>query len=724
MTPSPPASAASLRWLMGLFCATLGALVLVAPHRFSTPGILEPYREIWGASALLSGVALLAVAALPRRRSSLAVHALAGSTLLALAAGFAGSRFWAAVLVYAGLGLITALAGFLPANPPATPLRTRLSLALATATSLALILATAVVTAQEERLAEEQVLATQRIEARAIARNVADYVEMNGARTFAVAALAGRAPLTFESHRPLLAGSLRSYPDVTAFRSLAIDGRTIAGAGAMQIPPQILRRLAAGIRSQSRIELTTAKAGARFLLLIGAPILDGGNEVVGVLVAAFDSETLARRIARPGSSVALGDGNGSLIAFRSQIHRHDEVSALPVGWDRQFRLSRRVARPGSVAGFAMVPGLGWVVAVEQPRSAALAGVRRGRDFAFGLLVLVVPLAVVGGVVAARLITRPLGRLADAVSELTTGNLAAPVATGSGVTEVERLAIAFRDMRDRLAERTRESERLADELRARAETLTEMDRRKNDFLAMLAHELRNPLGAIANASYLLEQSEPAEPHQQRAVAIIRRQIRHLVRMVEDLLDVSRVTRGKVELRRERIDFGEVVQHALETARPLAETKHQVLREELTSEPLPLDGDATRLEQVLSNLLRNAVKFTGKGGTIEISVDRDGAGEAVVLVRDDGIGIAPHLLPRIFDLFAQGEQTLDRSGAGLGIGLTLVRRLVEMHGGRVEARSSGSGKGSEFEVRLPLAALTTPTPPLPEGEEGKKKPLGVS
>jgi signal transduction histidine kinase len=348
----------------------------------------------------------------------------------------------------------------------------------------------------------------------------------------------------------------------------------------------------------------------------------------------------------------------------------------------------------------MVPALGWVVAVEQPRSAALAGVRRGRDFALGLLVLVIPLAIVAGVVVARRIARPLGRLADAVSELTAGNMAVPIDTRGGVTEVARLGAAFREMRDRLAERTQESERLAAELRARAETLAEMDRRKNDFLAMLAHELRNPLGAIANASYILEQCEPADPQMERAVTIIRRQIQHLVRMIEDLLDVSRITRGKVELRREPLDLGVVVAHAVETARPLAEAKQQTLREALASEPLPLNGDATRLEQVLSNLLRNAVKFTRQGGTIEVSLARDGGAEAVVTVRDDGIGIAPDLLPRVFDLFAQGEQTLDRAGAGLGIGLTLVRRLVEMHGGRVKAASAGPGQGSEFEVRLPL------------------------
>jgi signal transduction histidine kinase len=818
--------------MMGFLCSVLGALMLVAPHRFWAPGVLTHYRGWWGVAAVLSGVSLLAVATLrPRRETRLGAHGLTGFTLLALATSFAAAGIWVAAITYVALGLGTALAGFLPARlperePPArdlfallmgavstvngaiqifwpelqaatyfdlsrpylpwlgavqilggtlllyahlrrahsprllwsahlaagagfllygtvvslprhawtaiavnwayafslallpwlsvrlawldtAALRTRFALILATATSLALIFATALVTAQEERLAEEQVLATQQIEAHAIARNVRDYVEMNGARTFAIAALAGRTPLNPEAQRRLLASSRRSYPDVTAFRTVALDGLVIAAAGDVEIPPRLLRALAAEMRRepQPSLQLVPATVEEYSLLLLRSPIRRGDGRVTGLLVAAFDSGALARRIARPGSSVWLADGHGRLIAERNLVPGGSEVAALPADWDRRVRAGGVVARSG-VAGFAVAPGLGWVVAVERPRAEALAGVRRGRDLAFGLLLLVVPLAVAGGVAVARRIARPLGSLSEAVGELTAGNLAAPIA-GSGVTEVARLSAAFREMRDRLAERTRESERLAAELRARAETLAEMDRRKDEFLAMLAHELRNPLGAIANASYILEQLAPAETQLERAVAIIRRQIQHLVRMVDDLLDVSRITRDKVELRRERLDLGEVVRNALETTRPLAEAKRQTLRTELTAEPLPLDGDATRLEQVLSNLLRNAVKFTGEGGAIEVSTCRDGAGEVRIVVRDNGIGIAPDLLPRVFDLFAQGEQALDRSGAGLGIGLTLVRRLVEMHGGRVEVRSDGPGHGCEFEVRLPLAA--EPTPP---------------
>jgi signal transduction histidine kinase len=346
-----------------------------------------------------------------------------------------------------------------------------------------------------------------------------------------------------------------------------------------------------------------------------------------------------------------------------------------------------------------VPGLEWVVAVEKPRAAALAGVRRGRDLAFGLLLLVVPLAVIGGTVVARLIAKPLGTLADAVDQLTAGNPAAPLET-SDIAEVARLSAAFREMRGRLAVRTRESERLAAELRARAEALAETDRRKDEFLAMLAHELRNPLGAIANASYVLEQAGPSGPPMDRAVPVIQRQIQHLVRLVDDLLDVSRITRGKIELRKQALDLRDAVRGAVEMTRPLIESKRHELKVELPSDPLPMNADVTRLEQVLGNLIRNAAKYTEPGGHIEVRAWKED-GQAVVCVKDDGIGIGPELLPRIFDLFIQGEQGLDRSGGGLGIGLTLVRRLIEMHGGQVEARSEGAGRGSEFTVRLPLS-----------------------
>jgi signal transduction histidine kinase len=406
--------------------------------------------------------------------------------------------------------------------------------------------------------------------------------------------------------------------------------------------------------------------------------------------------------------VMLADGTGQEIARFDRTRRDGPSAPLPAGWDREVAAGRAPAIGSRLATFSRLPQLGWAVAVERPRAAALAGVRRGRDLAFGLLVACTLLAIAAGLVTARRIARPLGTLADAVDQVTAGNLWAPLSP-SRVSEVARLSAAFRVMRDRLAARTAESERLAAELLARADALAETDRRKDEFLAMLAHELRNPLGAIANASYVLEQTVDGG-QQERAAAVVKRQVQHLVRMIDDLLDVSRITRGKVELKREPLDLVEVVRQAIEGTRPALEARGHALEVALPAEPLPISADVTRLEQVLSNLLRNAAKFTEPGGSIAVAV-RAEEGRGVVRVRDSGVGIPPELLPRVFDLFTQGEQGLDRAGAGLGIGLTMVKRLVELHGGQVEARSEGHGRGAELVVRLPLAAHHGPVAEQP-------------
>ncbi|MFY9822282.1 MAG: sensor histidine kinase [Thermoanaerobaculia bacterium] len=697
--------------VIGLVATVTGFSMTALPKLFQG-AFYGPYQgslRVLGLAMLLGGPLLAWSQFVPRlgRRQLWAIHVFAGTAFFTFGVLIAlPGRLWTGIAMYCGGGIMVAILPWLRRRLAAldtASLQTRLALALAIATSLALVFATAVVTAQEEQLAVEQALTIQRIEAQAIAQNVSDYVEMSGARTLAIAALAGRAPLTPEAQEALLAASRRSYPDVAGFRTLALDGRVIAAAG-VPLPAPFLHDFAVrmGEEREPRVEIRIAPSGARSLLFLGAPIRDAANRLAGVLVAAHDSEVLSRRVGRPGSKVVMNDGYGNLIATREDLPPDaGRLPDLPAGWDRAVPSGRALQRESGVTGFAGVPGVGWAVAVERPRGDALAGVRRGRDVAFCLLLAVVPLAAIGGILAAGRIARPLQTLSEAVDELTAGNLAAPLGDDSTVTEVVRLSAAFREMRDRLAARTRESERLAAELRARAEALAEADRRKDEFLAMLAHELRNPLGAIANASYLIEQLGPSPPPMDRSVAIIRRQIQHLVRLVDDLLDVSRITRGKVELRRELLNLVEIVRNAVDTIRPLAEAKSLSLRLDLLPEALLLEGDATRLEQVFSNLLRNAVKFTPQGGHIEVAAGRGGLGEAVIRIRDDGIGIGADLLPRVFDLFAQGEQSLDRAGAGLGIGLTLVRSLVELHGGRVEARSDGPGWGTELEVRLPLA-----------------------
>ncbi len=244
-------------------------------------------------------------------------------------------------------------------------------------------------------------------------------------------------------------------------------------------------------------------------------------------------------------------------------------------------------------------------------------------------------------------------------------------------------------------------------------LREADRRKDEFLATLAHELRNPLAPIRNSLQILKMPHLDVPTAERTREMMERQVHHLVRLVDDLLDVSRVMRGKVELRREQVELAPVVARAVETTQPLIESQRHDLRIRLPDESLALDADPVRLAQVVGNLLANAAKYTEPNGRIWLTARREG--NAVVLsVRDAGIGIAPDMLTKVFDLFVQADQAADRSQGGLGIGLTLVRSLVEMHGGTVEARSPGLGSGSEFVVRLPLASVQ-PADPGPRGKD---------
>ncbi len=245
-------------------------------------------------------------------------------------------------------------------------------------------------------------------------------------------------------------------------------------------------------------------------------------------------------------------------------------------------------------------------------------------------------------------------------------------------------------------------------------LREADRRKDDFLATLAHELRNPLAPLRNALQIMKLSDNGGGAA-NVREMMERQLQQMVRLVDDLLDVSRITKGKIELRKERLALATVVQSAQEISRPLIETARHELTVNLPSEPLLVDGDLTRLAQVLSNLLNNAAKYTPEGGRIWLTVERDGS-EAVMQVRDNGTGIPADMLPRIWEIFTQVDRTLERSQGGLGIGLSLVRRLVEMHGGSVDGFSEGVGRGSTFTVRLPLA-LVEPVRQQAEGQQAE-------
>ncbi len=233
-----------------------------------------------------------------------------------------------------------------------------------------------------------------------------------------------------------------------------------------------------------------------------------------------------------------------------------------------------------------------------------------------------------------------------------------------------------------------------------EALRQSDRRKDEFLAMLAHELRNPLAPIRTASELLPHIVPGgDARVDSTLRVVKRQVGQLARLVDDLLDVSRITQGRIQLQRDVLDLAAVLAQALESVEPLMAEKNHTLLRPAHLPTLHVLGDRARLVQCISNVLGNAAKYTDTGGTIEVGLSQE-AGQAVVTVQDDGIGMSDELLPTIFDLFVQSERSLDRAQGGLGIGLSVVRRLVEMHEGSVSASSAGPGRGSRFLIRLPL------------------------
>ena len=264
----------------------------------------------------------------------------------------------------------------------------------------------------------------------------------------------------------------------------------------------------------------------------------------------------------------------------------------------------------------------------------------------------------------------------------------------GAAEHRRVAILFTDVSERI--------RMEATTNEYAKSLADMNRRKDEFLAMLSHELRNPLAAIRNAVQLLKLQQDRNPVQVEAHGMIDRQVAQLARLVDDLLEVSRISTGRIRLHMERVDFRGIVLHAMETTQSQVRQKGHLMTSSLPDGPLWVNGDHVRLEQIVVNLINNAVKYTDSGGDLSLTLTRQGD-EAVLRVRDNGVGISADMLPRIFDLFTQAEVTLDRAQGGLGIGLAIVASLVTLHRGRVEATST-LGEGSEFIVTLPV--LLTP------------------
>jgi signal transduction histidine kinase len=346
----------------------------------------------------------------------------------------------------------------------------------------------------------------------------------------------------------------------------------------------------------------------------------------------------------------------------------------------------------------------------------------------GLLVVVMAGALVVALLLSntlqRAVTQPILAVTAAARRVVESNDYTVRAQPQAGYETGLLAEAFNRM---LSEIDRRASEILREMREREhaeEALRAADRQKDRFLATLAHELRNPLAPITSSLQILKQKGGSDPDLVYARDVVDRQVRHMSRLLDDLLEVGRITNDKLELRLQRITLASVVHAALETSRPLIEQGGHRLVVELPPEDLHLDADPVRMAQVVSNLLNNAARYSNAGGTIELQASREGR-EAVVRVRDNGIGIAAQELPGLFDIFSQAATAQRHAGGGLGLGLFLVKSLVALHGGSVAAHSDGAGRGSEFTVRLPLAPAPAAAsqPPAEAGAPGKRRILVV-
>ena len=401
---------------------------------------------------------------------------------------------------------------------------------------------------------------------------------------------------------------------------------------------------------------------------------------------------VARVPPRPPGTLA-GD------AYRAQVAASNE------GWFRGPTVEGR----DTFTAFARSGYSGWSVGFAIPAEVVLATAHRTAWAMSGVALLCIGLAIVAAIWVGRRISTPIGHLVAQIPTLGEGQ---PIEIRTAIDEVQELAGAMRTVSAAIGERQRLSE-------LERKVLADSDRSKDEFLAMLSHELRNPLAALTNAATVLRLAPPGEDSQ-KAQQVIERQTKQMGRLVEDLLDVSRITLGKASLHFEPVELSALVRDALRTLQQAAKLAHHEIDTDLA--PAWVRGDRARLEQVVVNLLGNAIKFTPAGKRIVLSV-READGVARMAVTDAGIGIPRDELARVFDLFVQGPQDMSRALGGMGVGLAVVKRLVELHGGRVAAASAGPGKGSTFTVTLPSTPAPTTVVPRQRAESAVSHRLDV-
>lgn len=435
------------------------------------------------------------------------------------------------------------------------------------------------------------------------------------------------------------------------------------------------------------------------------PVTDGDQNIVAVVFAAMDLAELDAFIndisLPPGSVLITADAEGSIISRRpdpqqwfgkklseNMLNAMQQTPAralLLAGTDGVERL-HAFARigPPQLSEYALTIGI--------PSQIITAAARREQLRALAALAATISMALLAAwFIGDILIVRRIHRLAYIADRIASGSLDTRTDIRYGNEEISQLARSLDHMADALQTKQAQQDRAEQELRA-------ADKRKDEFLAMLAHELRNPLAPISAGAQLLRLQNADNPHIAQISEIMTRQVEHMTSLVNDLLDVSRVTRGLVVLAKEPEDMRQIVERAVEQSSPLIQSRNHVLTLDLPREPTGVLGDHKRLVQIVVNLLNNAAKYTPEGGEIHLRLSQS-LQKVELEVSDNGIGMAPELVQQVFELFVQAERTPDRSQGGLGLGLALVKSLVELHNGTVEASSPGPGMGSRFTVHLP-------------------------
>jgi signal transduction histidine kinase len=453
------------------------------------------------------------------------------------------------------------------------------------------------------------------------------------------------------------------------------------------------------------------------------PVTDANNDVVAVVFAALDLSALDKFVddvdLPPGSILVTTDSDGTIISRRPDPEKWFGVKVSPQMREAMSKLQRRplvltgldgVERLHTFARIGTPDVSDFVVTIGIPSKAIVAPIRHDQIMAMMALATIMLLALLATwFVGDYMIVRRVQALVNTAEKIASGDLGARTGIAYGREEIGYLARALDDMAKSLQHQGAQRDQAERELRT-------ADQRKDEFLAMLAHELRNPLAPISAAAQLLKMVHLDEARAKETSNIIARQVDHMTGLVDDLLDVSRVTRGLVTLDVEPLDIRGIVADAVEQVRPLMDTRRHHLSLRLPLDPVMALGDKKRLIQVIANLLNNSAKYTREGGNIMLSLELQ-AGGVVLQVTDDGIGMEPELVSRVFELFAQAERTSDRSQGGLGLGLALVKSLVGLHGGSVQAFSKGAGEGSTFTVRLPRLPLT------PAQAEGERESLST-